>query len=204
MAEILAVIRKEKSYELSRVLSEREIPYVSWTVKGRGKEGGFRYKGFLREKVLIPFLPKRAFLIFTDSPEDVVNLILEIACTGNYGDGKIFVIKEGEVSNMKLIKAVIRPDKALDVVKALDKAGFKALTMWDVVGRGKEGGLKAGEAVYDELAKTLIMIAVEDKDVNKVVETINKSAHTGAYGDGKVFVCELSEVWTVRSKKKEL
>ena len=58
MVEVFAVIRKERSYEVSQKLREEEIPYVSWTVKGRGKEGGLRYKGLFRDKVLMPFLPK--------------------------------------------------------------------------------------------------------------------------------------------------
>ncbi len=205
MAEILAVIRKEKSYDLRKALLEEGIPFVSWTVKGRGKEGGLRYKGLIREKVLMPFLPKRAFAVFPEEGEvqKVVDLILEKAHTGAYGDGKIFLFSE-EVSDMKLIKAVIRPEKVYDVAKALEKKGFKAMTMWDVVGRGKEGGVVVGETAYDELAKTMIMIAVKDEDVDKVVATITKSAHTGAYGDGKIFVCNLSKVWTIRTKEEGL
>ena len=206
MSEILAVVRKERSYEVMRTLAKEGIPYVSWTVKGRGKEGGLRYKGLVREKVLMPFLPKRAFLVFPEEgrEEEAVQLIIESAHTGAYGDGKIFLIKEKEESTMRLIKAVIRPEKVYEVVKALEKAGFKAMTMWDVVGRGKEGGVVVGETPYDELAKTLIMVAVEEKDVDKVVSTITKSARTGAYGDGKVFVCSLSKVWTIRTKEEGL
>ncbi|HID66148.1 MAG TPA: P-II family nitrogen regulator [Aquificaceae bacterium] len=206
MVEIFAILRKEKSYEVKKSLASEGIPYVAWTVKGRGKEGGFRYKGFIREKILIPFLPKTAFLIFSEpnNYKSIVELIMDNAHTGSFGDGKIFVLKNEEVSKVKMIKAVIRPEKAPEVVKALDKEGFKALTMWDVVGRGKEGGLRAGEALYDELAKTFLLIAVEDKDVKKAIDTIMKSARTGAYGDGKVFVCDISEVWTVRTKKQEL
>lgn len=105
---------------------------------------------------------------------------------------------------MKLVKAVIRPEKLYDVMKALEKDGFKGITVMDVVGRGKEGGIQVGDKSYDELAKTLIMIAVEDKQVNQVVEIITKYANTGMFGDGKVFVCQLDEVWTIRTKKKEL
>jgi len=206
MSEVLAIVRKEKSYEVMRMLAESGIPYVSWTVKGRGKEGGLRYKGLIREKVLMPFLPKRAFLMFTEDggEEDLVRKIIDSAHTGAYGDGKVFLIKEEEESTMKLIKAIIRPEKVYEVIKALEKAGFKAMTMWDVVGRGKEGGVMVGETPYDELAKTLIMVAVEDKDVDKVVSTITKAAHTGAYGDGKVFVCSISKVWTIRTKEEGL
>jgi len=99
MVELLAVVRKEKSYELRKALSERGVLYVSWNVKGRGKEGGLRYKGLIREKVLMPFLPKRAFSIFPDQEEvnDIVNLVIESAHTGAYGDGKVFVCNISKV-----------------------------------------------------------------------------------------------------------
>ncbi len=207
MSEVFAVIRKEKSYQLKRVLQEKGISYTSWLVKGRGKEGGLRYKGLIREKVLMPFLPKTAFSIFCSAEEEeaIISLILKEAYTGAYGDGKVFLIREGkEVSTMKMVKAVVRPDRVYEIIKALEKKGFKAMTMWDVVGRGKEGGVQVGDTPYDELAKTMLMVAVENDDVEKVVETITKSARTGAYGDGKIFVCNISEVWTIRTGEKGL
>lgn len=203
MVEVLAVIRKERSYLAKERLAKEGIPYISWTVKGRGREGGLRYKGFFRERVLMPLLPKTAFMVWTEDPHRVIDLFLEVARTGSFGDGKVFVIGE-EVSDMRMVKAVIRPDRVYDVVKALEKEGFKALTMWDVVGRGREGGVQVGETVYDELAKTVIMVAVEEEKVEKLVETLIRSARTGAYGDGKVFVCNLSEVWTIRTGRREL
>ncbi len=207
MVEVFAVIRKEKSYGLKEALYKEGIPYVSWLVKGRGKEGGLRYKGLIREKVLMPFLPKTAFSIICSEEEaqKVVNLIIDKAHTGAYGDGKVFLIKQQEeVSTMRMVKAVVRPERVYEVIKALEKKGFKAMTMWDVVGRGKEGGVQVGETPYDELAKTMLLVAVEEEDVQKVVDTITKSARTGAYGDGKIFVCPISEVWTIRTKERGL
>ncbi|NPB08305.1 MAG: P-II family nitrogen regulator, partial [Aquificae bacterium] len=108
MREVFGIVRKEKSYEMKRVLTERGIAYVSWNVKGRGKEGGLRYRGFIREKVLMPFLPKTAFLVWSDKPEEVVELFLETAHTGAYGDGKVFVIdSSAEVSEVKMVKAIV-------------------------------------------------------------------------------------------------
>jgi nitrogen regulatory protein PII 1 len=104
---------------------------------------------------------------------------------------------------MKMVKAVIRPELLYEVMKALEKEGFMGITVVDVVGRGKEGGIQLGERGYEELAKTLIMVAVEDGQVSKVVEVIIKHSNTGMFGDGKVFVCPLDEVWTIRTKKKE-
>ncbi|MFN3471561.1 MAG: P-II family nitrogen regulator [Aquificaceae bacterium] len=105
---------------------------------------------------------------------------------------------------MKMIKAVIRPEKLYEVMKALEKEGFKGITVMDVVGKGKEGGVQVGEKSYDELSKTLIMIAVEDEELDKAVGIITKYANTGMFGDGKVFVCQIEEIWTIRTKKRDL
>lgn len=104
---------------------------------------------------------------------------------------------------MKMIKAVIRPEKLYDVMEALEKEGFKAMTIMDVVGRGKEGGLKLGELEYAELAKTLIFIAVDNEFTERVTKTIIEKASLGTFGDGKVFVCTLDEVWTIRTGKRD-
>ncbi len=205
--EVLAIVRKERSYQVRRELISEGMPYVAWNVKGRGKEGGLRYKAFFKEKVLMHFLPKTAFLLWVeeDSYKNVIEKFINVAHTGMYGDGKIFVLKEkGGGSGMKLIKAIVRPERSYEVVKALEKRGIKAMTMWDVFGRGREGGVQVGEALYDELAKTMIMVAVEDEDAQKVIDTITKTAHSGAYGDGKVFTLDISEVWTIRTKSKGL
>ena len=205
MVEVLAIVRKEKTPFLSKALLENGFPHVYWSVRGRGKEGGLRYKGIFREKVIMSLIPKGAFSIWCDEEKigKLINLIFEVSHTGSYGDGKIFLFGKEE-SNMKLIKAIVRPEKVYEVIKALEKKGFKAMTMWDVVGRGKEGGVVVGETVYDELAKTMLMIAVEDKDVDKVIKTITDTARTGAYGDGKIFVCNISKVWTIRTKSEVL
>ena len=105
---------------------------------------------------------------------------------------------------MKMIKAVIRPEKEFDVVHGLEKEGFYSLTKLDVLGRGKQKGVQVGSAVYDELAKLMLLIAVEDKDAPKVVQIIQNSAKTGNYGDGKIFVNELLEAHTIRTGKNKL
>jgi len=194
------------SVALKDELYRRGIYFHSWHVKGRGKEGGLKYKGFLREKTVMALLPKVAFSIFTerDKAEEIIKTVIETVHTGSYGDGKIFVFNNEEVTNMKMIKAIIRPEKLYHLISALEKEGFKALTTWDVIGRGKEGGVQVGDRSYNELVKTMVIIGVEDKDKDKVVDVITKVCNTGVYGDGKIFVCDISEVWTIRTKRREL
>jgi nitrogen regulatory protein PII 1 len=105
---------------------------------------------------------------------------------------------------VKLIKAIIRPEKVDDVIDALEKAGYPSFTKIDVVGRGKQGGLKIGEIFYDELPKTMLLIGVNDDEVDEVVEIIKTSAYTGNFGDGKIFIQPIEEVYTIRTGSKEL
>ncbi len=105
---------------------------------------------------------------------------------------------------MKLVRAFIRPEKEQEVVLALEGMGFPALTKMSAMGRGKQKGLKIGEVVYEELPKTLLLIAVEDKDVEKVISTITKHARTGNIGDGKIFVSPIERSITIRTGEVEL
>lgn len=105
---------------------------------------------------------------------------------------------------MKLVRAFIRPEKEQEVVLALEGMGFPALTKMSAMGRGKQKGLKIGEVVYEELPKTLLLIAVEDKDVDKVISTITKHARTGNIGDGKIFVSPIEKAITIRTGEVEL
>ncbi len=105
---------------------------------------------------------------------------------------------------MKMIKAVIRPEKEFEVIHGLEKEGFYSLTKLDVLGRGKQRGVQVGSAVYDELAKLMLIIVAEDKDAPKAVETIRSHAQTGNFGDGKIFISEVDEAYTIRTGKKIL
>ena len=62
---------------------------------------------------------------------------------------------------MKMIKAVIRPEKELDVIGALEKEGFYSLTKWDVLGRGRQKGVQVGNTSYDELAERITTLLNE-------------------------------------------
>ena len=105
---------------------------------------------------------------------------------------------------MKMVKAVIRPEKEFDVVSALEKNGFYSMTKFDVLGRGRQRGVQVGSATYDELSKLMLIIVVEDKEAPKVIETILKSAQTGNFGDGKVFVSSVKDAYTIRTGKNRL
>ncbi len=100
---------------------------------------------------------------------------------------------------MKMIRAIIRPNREEKVVEHLEKEGFYSLTKMNVFGRGKQKGIRVGTVCYDELPKVMLMLVVEDDEVSKAINTIQNSARTGNIGDGKIFVTDVSQVYTVRT-----
>ena len=100
---------------------------------------------------------------------------------------------------MQLIRAIIRPEKVDEVVDSLDSKGFSAFTKIDVFGRGKQKGIRIGPTVYDELAKVMLMIAVNNEDSDEIVSIIEESARTGSFGDGKIFIGPIDEAYTIRT-----
>ena len=107
---------------------------------------------------------------------------------------------------MLLIRAIVRPEKAPVVMKALFEAGFPAITKMAVFGRGKQRGLKVGNVTYDELPKELLLMAIKDTDKDFVITTIIEAARTdehGAFGDGKIFVTPIVETYTISNGLKE-
>ena len=105
---------------------------------------------------------------------------------------------------MKMIRAIVRPEKETVVTTALAKANFPALTKWDVLGRGKQQGIQVGGELYDELAKSMVMIVAEDDDAELVVSTIEDAAFTSYPGDGKIFITPVESAYTIRTGESGL
>ena len=106
---------------------------------------------------------------------------------------------------MLMIRAIVRPEKVDAVLEQLMSEGFPAVTKMNVSGRGKQRGIKIGDITYDELPKELLMMVIPDADKDLVIGLIMAAARTGegAYGDGKIFVSSVDEVYTVSSGIKE-
>jgi len=107
---------------------------------------------------------------------------------------------------MIMIRSIVRPEKADAVLAALMDAGFPAVTKIPVVGRGKQRGIKIGEVTYDEIPKEMLITVVKESDKDYVIKVVLETARTGAngsYGDGKIFVSPVDEVYTVSSGVKE-
>ena len=107
---------------------------------------------------------------------------------------------------MKKIEAIIRPEKLDDVRRALEASGYPGITITEIEGHGKQKGVTQqwrGEVFkVDLLSKTKVEIVVLDKDQEKILTAIQKAANTGAVGDGKIFVSDVSEVVRIRTNER--
>ena len=107
---------------------------------------------------------------------------------------------------MVMIRAIIRPEKVDDTLKALAEAGYPAVTKTEVYGRGKQKGLQVGSVFYDELPKEMLIIVVEDEAQEEVASVIIEAARTGSgnFGDGRIFVTPIKKAYTISSRTEGL
>ena len=104
---------------------------------------------------------------------------------------------------MKQITAIIKPFKLEEVREALGEVGVSGLTVTEVKGFGRQKGhtelYRGAEYVVDFLPKVKIDVAIDDKDLDRVIEAITKAANTGKIGDGKIFVVNLEQAIRIRT-----
>jgi len=118
---------------------------------------------------------------------------------------------------MKEVYAIIRMNRMSETKKALEAAGFPAMTAYKVVGRGKQKGLigevnfqispevvKAAEQSggMKYIPKRMLRLVVNDEDVSTVVKTIISVNQTGHYGDGRIFVCPVQATVQIRTGER--
>ncbi|QLH80793.1 P-II family nitrogen regulator [Halosimplex pelagicum] len=109
---------------------------------------------------------------------------------------------DGEI---KMVVAVVRPDKLGDVKQALAEIGAPSLTVTNVSGRGsqpaKKGQWRGEEYVVDLHQKVKIECVVADIPAQDVVDAIAEGGNTGEKGDGKVFVLPVESATQIRTGK---
>ena len=107
---------------------------------------------------------------------------------------------------MKKIEAIIKPFKLDEVKSALHEVGVTGLTVAEVRGFGRQKGhtevYRGAEYVVDFLPKVKIEVVMEDSMVERAVEAIQQSAHTGRIGDGKIFISSIEEAIRIRTGER--
>ena len=108
---------------------------------------------------------------------------------------------------MKKIEAVIKPFKLDEVKEALSKIGINGMTVLDSKGFGRQKGhtelYRGAEYIVDFIPKIKIEVVIEDKMLQKAIDTIQKTANTGKIGDGKIFVSNIEQVIRIRTGEKD-
>jgi len=104
---------------------------------------------------------------------------------------------------MKLITAIIKPNKVESVKNELSKIDVSGITLTEVKGFGRQKGHKevyrGTEIEVSFLPKSKLEIAVKDEDLEAVIAAIQTAAKTDKIGDGKIFVTDLSKVVRIRT-----
>src|ERR1700761_7460333 len=111
-----------------------------------------------------------------------------------------------EVGGMKKVEAIIKPFKLDEVKEALHEVGIKGITVVEAKGFGRQKGhtelYRGAEYVVDFLPKVKIEVVMEDSMVERAVEAIQQSAHTGRIGDGKIFISSIEEAIRIRTGER--
>ncbi len=104
---------------------------------------------------------------------------------------------------MKLIKAIVRPNKVDDVREALEALNISGMTVTEVRGHGKQKGhtaiYRGKEYNVSLLPKMEIELVIEDDVADEAIKAIIKAARTGEIGDGRVFVMPVGESYRIRT-----
>jgi nitrogen regulatory protein P-II 2 len=107
---------------------------------------------------------------------------------------------------MKMVIAVIQPFRLEEVKEALYAAHIGLITVSEVLGHGRQGGVtevyRGGKETGNLLRKIRLEIAVNDDFLEPAIEAISKGARTGELGDGKIFVYDLKEVVRIRTGER--
>jgi nitrogen regulatory protein P-II 1 len=104
---------------------------------------------------------------------------------------------------MKMVQAIIRPDRLDNVKKALEQKGYVAMSITEITGRGEQKGItleyRGKNVEVDTLPKVRIDMVVNDQDVDPIIAIVREAGRTGKFGDGKIFVIPVEMVAKVRT-----
>ncbi len=107
---------------------------------------------------------------------------------------------------MKKVEGIVRPHLLEAVKNALQEVGVVGMTISEVKGFGRQKGhtetYRGSEYKVEFLPKIKIEVALPDELVEQAVEAILKTAKTGKFGDGKVFVSSLDQVVRIRTGER--
>lgn len=107
---------------------------------------------------------------------------------------------------MKLVTAIIRPQKLDAIRNSLESYGVQGLTISQASGYGRQRGhtevYRGAEYTVDLLPKVRIEVLVSDEQADDIVDVLVATANTGHAGDGKVWLVDVQEAVRVRTGER--
>ncbi|MBT5430686.1 MAG: P-II family nitrogen regulator [Rhodospirillaceae bacterium] len=107
---------------------------------------------------------------------------------------------------MKKIEAIIKPFKLDEIKEALQEIGLQGITVIEAKGFGRQKGhtelYRGAEYIVDFLPKVKIELIIDDDQLDAAIDAIQKSAHTGRIGDGKIFISSIDEAIRIRTGER--
>ena len=107
---------------------------------------------------------------------------------------------------MTKLEAIIQPSKFESVKEVLTELGIQGMTIFEVLGHGRQKGhtevYRGREYSVDLLPKIKIDLVIPDELVEAAVEAIIKTASTGKIGDGKIFLSKIDEAIRIRNQER--
>ncbi len=108
---------------------------------------------------------------------------------------------------MRMVIAVIRPEKFDDIKAELEAKGIVGMTVTEVRGRGAQRGISLqfrGKSMpVDLIPKLKLEMVVRAADVDTVIQVIRDAGRTGKFGDGKIIVMPVETIHKVRTDESE-
>jgi nitrogen regulatory protein PII len=109
---------------------------------------------------------------------------------------------------MKLLKAIIRPNKVDEVKDALSKLNISGMTVTEVRGHGKQKGhtaiYRGKEYNVSLLPKMQVEVVVTNTIADEAIRAIVEAARTGEIGDGRVFVLPVEQSYRIRTGEQDI
>jgi nitrogen regulatory protein P-II 1 len=107
---------------------------------------------------------------------------------------------------MKLVTAIVRPDRVGAVSAALERAGINGLTVSQASGFGRQRGhtevYRGAEYSSDLLPKARVEVLVNDDGLAGVLAAVEEGGRTGQFGDGKIWIIDVMDAVRVRTGER--
>lgn len=107
---------------------------------------------------------------------------------------------------MKIVTAIIQPNRTDEVKSSLEKAGVHGITVSDVRGFGRQKGhteiYRGAEYKVDFIPKTRVEVVCDDQDAQVVANIILNAANSGNIGDGKIWISHVEDLIRIRTGER--